>query len=211
MKTVILSLLLCCSTLIQGAEKFIIKGLFKDKAVIEMSGKVTILTVGKAKNGLLLISADTKQAVIEHDGERHSYALGTHIGSSYTAAEKGTSMRIWPTPQGMYEVNGSINSFPMRFLVDTGATTVAMNSQQAKRIGLNYKMNSQIGSAVTASGVVKAYYLKLDKVRIGEIELRDIPASVIEGSHPTEVLLGQSFLNQLIMRRDGQMMELITK
>jgi aspartyl protease family protein len=59
--------------------------------------------------------------------------------------------------------------------------------------------------------VVKAYYLKLDKVRVGDIELRDIPASVIEGNHPTEVLLGQSFLNQLIMRRDGQMMELITK
>src|SRR4051812_2537694 len=69
--------------------------------------------------------------------------------------------------------------FPIKFLVDTGASTVAMNKHQAKRLGLDYKLDSVEGQASTASGIARAYYLTLKRVRVGEIELKEVPAVVV--------------------------------
>ncbi len=210
-KALIFMVLLALSLDSLAAGRLQVKALFKDKAMVEFNGRTFELHKGKEKSGLLLISADSKQAVIRSNGEEKTYGLATRIGSEYAKPEGGHSIQVWPDPMGMYMVNGSINGFQLKFLIDTGATTVAMNSHQAKRMGLNYKLKGIEGRSNTASGVVRSYFLKLDRVRVGEIELRNVPASVIDGSHPKEVLLGQSFLNQLVMTREGKMMELTHK
>lgn len=195
-----------------ATENIVVLGLFKDKAIVEIGGKRHVLSPDKAGPGnVKLLSASSKEAVIEVDGKRASYTLGTHIGSTFTTASPQASVRIWPDASGMYAVTGSINGFSVEFMVDTGATFVALNRVEAKRLGLDYRALGEEGRASTASGVAKAYFLSLRKVRVGEVELRDVKAAVLDGDSPTKCLLGMSFLGRLDMVRDGQVMELRKK
>jgi aspartyl protease family protein len=163
--------LVCCLTLFSGPQsvsaidKLMVLGLFKDKAIVEIDGKRRVLSRGKTTpEGVRLITANSDQAVIEIYGEQGAYKVGTHISSSYVEASPQATVRIWPDAMGMYQVNGSINEFLVKFLVDTGATLVAMNKNQAKRLGLDYKLDGIASRMTTASGIAKAYYLTLKKV-----------------------------------------------
>ncbi len=196
----------------QAVEKISILGLFKDKAIINIDGKRRVLASGQTSpEGIKLVAADSRKAVLEIDGRQATYALGTQISTDYAAIIPQATVQIWPDALGMYLTDGSINNFPVEFLVDTGATLVAMNKIQAKRLGLDYKLAGEQGLTATASGTARAYYLSLDKVKVGTILLRGVPAAVIDGEFPTKVLLGNSFLNRLQMTRNGQVLELRQK
>ena len=185
-------------------------GLFKDKAVVEIDGQRQILSVGEVgPEGVRLISADTEAAVLEVDGARSRYPLGRHIASEFAPPQRETTVvRAWPDPAGMYHVDGAINGFSVQFLVDTGATHVAMNANQARRLGLDYLVRGEPAIARTASGHVEAYQVRLDRVRVGGITLRNVSATVLDGPHPSHVLLGMSFLGRLEIDRQGQVLEL---
>ncbi len=193
-------------------ERIVVLGLFKDKAIVEIDGKKRSLAAGAiSPEGVRLLSANSHEAVIEADGKRGTYTLGAHIGGVYTSAAPQAAVQIWPDTRGMYTVDGSINQFPVKFLVDTGATTMALNKHQAERLGLDYKLKSIEGMTSTASGITKAYYLTLKKVKVGGIELQDVGAVVIDGDFPLVSLLGMTFLNRVDMVRNGQVLELRKK
>jgi len=111
----------------------------------------------------------------------------------------------------MYSSKGYINGQAVDFLVDTGATWVVMNMFRAKSLGLDYRRYGIQSQVSTANGVVPVYLITLDKVRVGEIELKNIQAGVLESASPTMILLGNSFLNKLEMKREGQLMLLKQK
>jgi len=206
------SLLLALPLGLQAVDKLTVKGLFKDKAIVEIDGKQHVLAKGKSlKNGVKLLSANSKEAIIEIDGKVATYHLGERISNSFKGPTDKARIEIWPDSLGMYTTTGSINGFPLTFLVDTGATLVAMNEIQAQRLGLDYKLSGLEGMTSTASGNARAWYIRVKSVKVGEIELNNIQAAVLEGSSPTQVLLGNSFLNRLEMKRHGQVMELIRK
>lgn len=114
---------------------------------------------------------------------------------------------LWADPSGFFYVPGLINGYPVRFLVDTGATTVALSSELAERIGIEYTKGRR-GIASTASGVIPVYEFDLKSVTVGGIELSNVSAGVILGEHPTVPLLGMSFLGQLDMVREGNRLDL---
>lgn len=194
----------------RAVESIRVVGLFKGKAVVQIDGTQRMLSTGQASpEGVKLISANAREAVMEVDGRRDTYALGRHISSTYASAPRQEiAVRVWPDKSGMYRAIGSINGFPVSFLVDTGATHIAMNAAQAKRLGIDYRVVGKQGYASTASGVVKQYMVLLDRVAVGDIELRNVSAGVIDGMHPADVLLGMSFLSRLDMAREGKMLEL---
>jgi aspartyl protease family protein len=193
-------------------EKIVVLGLFKDKAIVEIDGRKRSLTAGATSpEGVRLIAANSSEALIEVNGKPGTYTLGTHIGSTYASVSPQATVQIWPDATGMYTVDGSINQFPIKFLVDTGASTVAMNKHQAKRLGLDYKFNSVEGAATTASGIARTYYLTLKRVKVGEIELNEVPAVVVDGDFPLVSLLGMSFLNRVDMMRNGRVLKLHKK
>ncbi|HKK16163.1 MAG TPA: retropepsin-like aspartic protease, partial [Gammaproteobacteria bacterium] len=96
----------------------------------------------------------------------------------------------------------------VRFVVDTGATLIAMNKHEAKRIGINYKLDGVESFTETASGYTKNYLVKLDEVRVGDIKLTEVTAAVHDGDFPSVILLGNSFLNRLNMTREGALLQL---
>jgi aspartyl protease family protein len=81
----------------------------------------------------------------------------------------------------------------------------------ARSLGINFRYLGKRGFASTANGTAPFYHVTLDKVKVGEIELTNVAAAVMEGNSPTEVLLGNSFLNRVQMQRDGQVLLLKQK
>lgn len=205
-------MILCLMTLTAAGlavGKIKVAGLFKDKAVISIDGKQRILEVGDVSpEGVKLISATSTGAVLEVDGEQRTYALGEEISSTYTGPVAGETVTIAPDPNGMYYIHGSINGFQVSFVVDTGATLISMNRNEARRIGLDYKLKGVEALAETASGHSKIYLVKLKEVTIGNITLRDVDASVHDDDFPTVILLGNSFLGRINMNREGMLLQL---
>ena len=195
-----------------AARELSVIALFRDKALVEIDGQQRLLTPGTGSpEGILLVSADSNEAVIEIDGRRQTYRLGQHIASRFKTAKAQASVRIWPDPTGMYAAPGSINGVPVQFLIDTGATQVAMNKNEARRLGIDYARTGIEAAVHTASGITRSYQITLREVRVGDIVLAAVPASIIDGDFPKQLLLGNSFLNRIEMRRDGEMMELRKK
>lgn len=191
--------------------KVTVVGLFKDTAIVVIDGTRRLLRSGDTSpEGVTLVSADSKEAVLEIDGEQKRYGLGGQIGGTYKKPDQVT-VRIWPTPNRMFAVLGSINGYPVDFIVDTGATLVSLSGQQARRLGIDYRVVGTPSQSSTASGIAKIYLVNLDRVKVGDIELRNVGGAVHDGDFPPATLLGMSFLSRLNMRQDGQVLELQTK
>ncbi|MDH5572512.1 MAG: retroviral-like aspartic protease family protein [Gammaproteobacteria bacterium] len=188
-----------------------ILGLFSDRAILKVDDRQHILKTGQTSpEGIKLVSSDSQYAVLEINGKQEKYALGSHVSSHFDKPEiKGQAM-IWPV-NGMYVVAGSINGYPIKFMVDTGASWVSMNSEQAKRLGIDYRVKGRRDWVSTANGTVPIFIVNLDKVKIGDIEFSHVEAGVLEGHSPSEVLLGMSFLERVEIERKGTMMLLKRK
>jgi len=103
-----------------------------------------------------------------------------------------------------------VNGTGLRYVVDTGATAVALNSADAKRANIDY-LKGEKSVASTANGKVVAYRVTLNTLKIGSITLNNVDAAVIEGNFPEVVLLGMTALNRLEMKRDSTTMTLTKK
>jgi aspartyl protease family protein len=178
--------------------------------VLDIDGVTRVLAVGATSpEGVKLLAADSREAVLEIDGETRRQSLGEHIrGGGYAPPARGASVTIAPDAAGMYQVPGSINGFQVTFIVDTGATLVSMNRRVAQRVGIDYRMDGTPSRSRTAAGVVPVWLVELDRVRVGDIEVRDVAASVHDADFPAEVLLGNSFLQRLRLERQGPLLTL---
>jgi aspartyl protease family protein len=181
-------------------------GLFKDKAIISIDGsKPRTLSVGQAVSGVKLLAADSDSASFDVDGKRRTLRMGqSFAGGPATAARQSVSLTA--DARGHFSAAGSLNGYPMSFLVDTGATSIAINAAEARRIGLDYKSGQAVGVG-TAAGRVPAWRVTFNTVKVGSITLNHVDGLVVE-SGLNVPLLGMSFLNRMEMRRDGQTMTL---
>ena len=192
------------------ATDIIVLGLFKNKAIVNIDGNQRTLKLGKkSPEGVVLIWADSDSAILEVDGKEQKFKLGRHVSANFKQ-KKMAEAKIIPN-NGMYSTVGFINGHQVDFLVDTGATWIAMNANQARILGINFRYIGKLGSVSTANGIVPIYRVTLDKVRVGEIELTNVAAGVLVGRSPHKVLLGNSFLNRVEMQRQGQVMFLKKK
>jgi len=195
-----------------AVESIVVFALFNNKAVLEIDGKRRVLAAGKTSpEGVKLISSNSREAVLEIDGKQSTHELGSQISTRFTRSSEQPTIQIWSGKRGMYRTVGSINGLTVNFLVDTGASSVAMNANEAKRLGINYLLDGKPMFVSTASGVARAYSVKLDRVKVGEIELRNVGAAIVEGNSPTEVLLGMTYLGNFELSNDGKLMTLKKK
>jgi aspartyl protease family protein len=184
-------------------------GLFPGKAVVTVDGgPIRTLSVGqKTAEGIVLLSTDRESATFEIGGQKKTLGLGQHRASP--AARSSQSVTLTADTRGHFVVEGQVNGGAVRFLVDTGATTIALSSADAMRLGIDYR-KGQRGLVGTANGTAAAYRVKLDTVQVGDIVANNVDAAVLEGNLPI-ALLGMSFLNRTDMRREGQTMVLIKR
>ena len=197
------------SGVIHAVDKIEVQGLFANKAVLMIDGKRHILAVGKTSpEGVKVISADSRGAVLEVDGKQKNYILGNTVSTSF-AKPKVQKETIYINSGGMYMTFGNINGRSVRFLVDTGASAIAMNTEQARQLGIRYDKTGIPASISTASGLENAYRVRLKSVSVGKITQTNVEAFVIDGNHPGPILLGMTFLGSLNVEHAGNAMTLI--
>lgn len=191
-----------------AADRVHVLALFPDRAMIEVDGKRKVLYAGrKAFDGVRLLSADSRRARLEVNGVEQLMLLGGSIGGTYRPPEQ-SEVRIARNNAGMFTTTGSINGQMVDFIVDTGASAVAISQQIAQRLGIDFRYEGRRGKVETASGRANAHFIMLDQVKVGSIERRNIRALVVEGGDPKLALLGMSFLKGLDMENSGPLMVL---
>jgi len=178
-------------------------GLFPNKAVVQIEGgALRTLSVGqKTRDDIILLSVERDGATFDIKGQRVALAMSTArtLTSPVVAANYA---KVPADDLGNFVVDGQVNSMPIRFAVDTGATFITFPAREAKRLGLDYH-NGEKTVMETANGDVLAYRVKLDTVRVGEVDVRNVDAVVIEGKSLSNALLGMSFLKRVDLRREG--------
>ena len=183
-------------------------GTFGSKALVSIDGGTPrkMAPGDKTADGVELISVSSDGATFNIDGERRTLKMGQH----YAAASSGNPTVILAAdPQGHFITQGSINGSSARFMVDTGASMISMSAADAQRMSIDYR-KGQVGAVSTANGVIPAYKVTLDTVRIGAITVSQVDALVTE-VHMPFILLGMSFLNRMEMKRSGEQMTLIKR
>lgn len=186
-------------------------GLFTDRAVLLIEGQQRLLRVGQSSpEGVRLLSASSESARLLIDGKEVSARLDGRVSmGKRPLADK--EVQVWRNTTGMYTTVGSINGLPVSFLVDTGATQVAMNASQARRLGIDFHVTGTPAEVTTASGVERAWLVMLDSVKVGELEVANVQAVVLEGAQPKVTLLGMSYLGRMEITNTGQLMTLRKK
>src|SRR5512139_3728235 len=145
-------------------------GLFKDKAIVSIDGgKPRTMSVGQTAQGVKLVAADSNGASFDVDGKRRILGMGQSFAGG-TATGERQSVSLTADARGHFAAAGSLNGYPISFLVDTGATAIAISAAEAKRIGLDYKAGQAVGVG-TAAGVVPAWHVVFNTVKVGSITL----------------------------------------
>jgi len=197
--------LLCVLSVPAQAASVNLVGLLGAKALVSIDGgKPQLMAVGDERAGVVLKAIAGQQAVFEIDGQTHRIAMGQHYATA--APPSGGTVVLHADHQGHFLARGAINGASINFLVDTGATAIALSAADAKRMGINY-YNAPRGYVGTANGTALAYRVKFDTVRVGDVTLNNVDGVVLESAMPY-ALLGMTFLNRMEMNREGTTMTL---
>jgi len=179
------------------------------KALLVIDGQPRTLSVGETAHGVRLLAIDGDQVRVERNGVVSTLRVGGAPVAVGEGAPRGPGAReiVIPVgPGGHFVAEGSINGHVTSFLVDTGATLVALSQGEASRFGVDLR-NARRGMSSTANGTVPIMVVTLNSVRVGGVEVFNVPAAVMPAQMP-HVLLGNSFLGRFTMRRDSDVMRL---
>ncbi len=181
-------------------------GLLGSKAMLMINGgEPQAVRVGESLDGVKLISIQGDQAIVEVGGKKRPLRIGQHaIGAS--SGDGSGKVMLTADARGHFFTTGTVNGTSVRFMVDTGASGIALSPSDARRIGIDLSRGER-GMASTANGVAPFVRVTLDTVRVGDITVHNVEAGVVQNEMPY-ALLGMSFLNRMEMQREGSTMTL---
>lgn len=207
-RLLLIPLLLGLSGVALAVEQVRVLALFPDKAMLSIDGKRRIVKAGESSpEGVRLLSANPREAVVIWDGEERVLKPGGAVNANYAKPAR-REVRIVRDNSGSYTTSGAINGRAVDFLIDTGASGVAMSASQARALNIPYELTGTQVNVGTAGGVSRGYQVVLDRVRIGAVELRQVEGVVIEATSNHRILLGMSFLRRLEMTQKDNVMVL---
>ncbi|GAB3376920.1 retroviral-like aspartic protease family protein [Spongiibacter taiwanensis] len=198
---------LWASPLLAGPDSVMVQGLFKDAALLEINGQSRLMKVGQRDaSGLTLIAADSRSATVEVDGRRMQLQLNRRVGGLYQTPAR-QSLSLQRNLRREYRAAVSINGQRVDAIIDTGATLVSLSGRQASALGIVYQQGRET-RVNTASGQARGYLVMLDRVDLAGMTRHLVPAVVVEGDYPRELLLGMSFLEHMNMREEENILTL---
>ena len=200
-------LILACAAPVAPAQTVTLNGSMGNQALLVIDGLPRVLTVGATTQGVKLLSVNAAQAEVLVGGERKLLQVGAGpVRGSGDRSTQETEIVLAAGTGGHFISPGHINGKPVSFMVDTGASAVAIAQGEADRLGLDYKRGPS-GFAQTANGRVPVHMVVLNSVRVGNVEVANVEAIVMPASLD-HILLGNSFLTRFSMKRDNDTMRL---
>ena len=182
-------------------------GLFPGKVLLTINGGTPrIVAVGaRTDEGVRVVSVEGDTATLEIDGKKRILRVGQNVASQASTGGPQSAV-LTADGRGHFLTTGVVNGTSIRFLVDTGASMISLGAGDARRIGID-PGKGEPGIVNTANGQARVSRVKLDSVRVGDIVLNNVDATVHQHDLPF-ALLGMSFLNRMEMQRDGDTMTL---
>ncbi len=188
-------------------------GMLGPKALLIVDGGTPkALAVGESHQGVKLLSMQGDRAVVEMGGVKQNLRMGdvpVSVSSGGVQASSGGRIVLPAGTGGHFLAQGLINGKPATMLVDTGATSVAIGKEDADRLGLAYKTGQQV-RVQTANGTSVGWRIKLGSMRVGDVDVYDVDATVTNSAMPF-VLLGNSFLSRFQMNRTNDQLVLVKR
>jgi aspartyl protease family protein len=202
---------------VSAAPKYVAKdpqvvviGLIGGKAVLRINGAQCILAQGESRDGVTLLGIVDQQARLKINKREVLLGMGMDTGGLVERAAGG-SVDIAMNASGQFISNGQINGHVVEFLVDTGANTVSMTTDDARALGIDYQVDGQRGASATAGGVVRAWSVQLSSVQIGPIVVKNVQATVREAPRMGVILLGMTFLSHINLEHDGNRLKMTAR
>ena len=165
-----------------------------------VAGAVFLAVLGGVSASYLAEKLDKKHSDIETGSAAAPKASTTREKIKVTYAGEdysGRNTRIKADRRGHFVVEARLNGRRIEVLVDTGATSVAINKSMARRLGINLSSSDFKYQVNTANGAVKAAGAIIDRVEIGRVSVENVQAVVLPDQSLDVILLGMSFLNKL--------------
>lgn len=195
------------------AQSVALAGMLGNKALLVVNGAPPkSVAAGETHMNVKVISASGDQAVLELNGKRHTLRVGdapVSVGAGSGGGGKGNRIVLSAGTGGHFMTPGQINGRAVQFMVDTGATSIAMSAGDAERAGISYKDGQPVRMS-TANGITNGFRVKLNSVRVGDVEVFDVDAVVSPQPMPY-MLLGNSFLTRFQMLRENEQMILVKR
>lgn len=192
------------------AQSVAMTGAMGSRALLIVDGGAPkAVAAGETHRGVKVVSVSGGQAVVEVGGQRQVLAIGSGpVAFKGAGGVGGAGSRIVLTAGsgGHFMSAGQINGRAVQFMVDTGATSVALGRPDAERLGIDLARAQPLMMS-TANGVSQGWRVKLASVRVQDVELRDVDAAVTPTPMPF-VLLGNSFLSRFQMKRENETLTL---
>lgn len=189
-----------------SGQSIALAGMLGSKALLVVDGgEPRAVGPGETHRGVKVLSVTRDEATVEVLGARRLLRLGE---SPVALGSSGSGKRIvlMADNQGHFINTGTINGKPMKYMVDTGASVVAIGKPDAERMGIKVD-DSQKVIMSTANGSATGWRVRLNSVRLGDVEVLGVTAVIMPEGMPF-VLLGNSFLTQFQMTRTNDQMVL---
>ncbi len=174
-------------------------GLSADVAI--SGGAPITIEIGQTIEGVTVLSADRRGAVVRVNGVQRALTLVAQRGST-GGRGSADSVTLRADAAGHFVTSGAVNGTSVRFVVDTGATFTAIDRANAERIGIDYESGTPVQS-MTVNGLVQGWRVTLDSIEVGGTTERDVDAIVVDNDYLAVGLLGMSYLNRFDMQRNG--------
>ncbi len=179
-----------------------VEALMPGMVVLTVDGQRHTLRKGTTAAGVTLVSANSDEAVLEIAGERRRVGVSDRISSAFTSP----GLRQIDIPRNdrmQYQTTATINGRRVNVLVDTGANIVAMNTSQARQLGIPAGAG-QATRVETAGNMRSGRSVQLDSVDVGGIRVDKVRATVLDGEYPRMILLGMTYLKHVnLEERNG--------
>jgi aspartyl protease family protein len=203
-----LAVALACAAALSSAQTVTLNGAIGTRqALLVIDGQPLAVAVGATAKGVRLLSLSPTQAEVEIGGVRRTLTLGAvQVRMSGPGAGE-REIVLTAGPGGHFLATGAVNGRAANFMVDTGATAVAISQSEADRMGIDYRNSTRRGMAETANGRVPAFGVTLNSVRVGDVEVANVEAVVLPAAMP-HILLGNSFLMRFQMKRENDILRL---
>jgi aspartyl protease family protein len=191
------------------AQSVALTGVMGERALLVIDGAAPqVVAAGESRQGVTLVSTDGDTAIVELSGHRQTLRVGENPVSvgSRGGGSAGTRVTLHAGTGGHFMGTGQFNGVTLPFVVDTGASNVVMGIGHAEQIGINYRAGTR-SAVTTANGTTLAWQVQLNSVRLGDVEIYNVTATVVPAGAPV-VLLGNSFLGRFQMKQENDVLVL---